>query len=265
MPETAAPVARSRRRASPLASRTARRLGVVLDGLAGTGPHGRILKRDVAAAPARAREREHVTPSSSPAAVPQLTVETDVDMSSVAALHDEIRRVADPAPTIDDFLIKAAATALRLHPRVNGHALEMPERINVHVAVGAPGGVAFATVFDADRHSLTTIAAHTRALAARVRDGAETEAESAGATFGFASLAGYGVTRFAASVDGPQAATLCAGAIENRVRPLGDGTIGVVPAMTLTVVGDRRIAHSDAAAFLAELRRLLENPLAALL
>jgi pyruvate dehydrogenase E2 component (dihydrolipoamide acetyltransferase) len=298
--EPEAVVAGAEAGASPVATRMARRLGIVLDGLAGTGPRGRILKRDVVAAgangtgttPATAAQaaRTAVRPSArdgiepvalsrlqatvarrmteATATVPDFWVSVDADMSGVIALREELRQVADPLPSINDVLVKAAATTLRSHPRVNGSyrdgSFELHRRINVGIAVAAPDGLVVPTVFDADSRSLTSVAADTRALAARVRDGSITPAELAGATFTISNLGMFGVARFAGIVNPPQAAILCAGAVEDRVQPLADGTIGIVPMMTLTLVSDHRIVYgADAAAFLSDLRRLLERPLAA--
>jgi pyruvate dehydrogenase E2 component (dihydrolipoamide acetyltransferase) len=286
--------------ASPVATRMARRLGIMLDGLAGTGPRGRILKRDVVAAgangtgttpataahaartavPTSARDGiEPVTLSrlqatvarrmtEATATVPDFWVSVDADMSGVIALREDLRQLADPLPSINDVLVKAAAATLRSHPRVNGSyrdgSFELHRRINVGIAVAAPDGLVVPTVFDADSRSLTSVAADTRALAARVRDGSITPAELAGATFTISNLGMFGVARFAGIVNPPQAAILCAGAVEDRVQPLADGTIGIAPMMTLTLVSDHRIVYgADAAAFLSDLRRLLERPLAA--
>ncbi|ADB50371.1 dihydrolipoamide acetyltransferase family protein [Conexibacter woesei] len=189
------------------------------------------------------------------ATVPDFSVSVDVDMEQALALRGALAE-RDVRFTVNDLLIRATAVALTRHPRVNGSyrdgQIETYARVNVGVAVAADDALVVPTVFDADRRTLTEIAAEVRRLAGAVRDGTITPPELAGGTFTISNLGMYGVAEFAGIVNQPQAAILCAGAIAART-------------MRLTLVSDHRILYgADAASFLAELRGLLETPATAL-
>jgi pyruvate dehydrogenase E2 component (dihydrolipoamide acetyltransferase) len=174
-----------------------------------------------------------------------------------------------PAPSLNDFIVKACALALRELPRANGSyrdgRFELHERINVGVAVAADGVLVVPTVFDADRKSLGAIAAETRALAAAVRGGTIRPPELAGGTFTVLNLGAYGVTSFSAVINPPQAAILAIGAV--MARPVvRDGEIVARQVMEVALACDHRILYgADAARFLARVRELLEDPLGMLL
>jgi pyruvate dehydrogenase E2 component (dihydrolipoamide acetyltransferase) len=167
-------------------------------------------------------------------------------------------------------LIRATAVALRAHPRANGSyrdgALTLHGRINVGFAVAADAALLVPTIADADRKTVGEIARETRALAEKARTGRLTPPELAGGTFTISNLGMFGVRRFTGVVNPPQAGILCAGAIDPRVvvdPQSGDPVVR--PLMTLTLVSDHRILYgADAAALLADIKRLLEQPLRAL-
>jgi pyruvate dehydrogenase E2 component (dihydrolipoamide acetyltransferase) len=201
----------------------------------------------------------------SKATVPHFAISMDVDMSAASSLHRELKTILDPAPSVTDLIVKAAALALRRYPRANGSytdgRFELHRRVNVGVAVAAPDALIVPTVFDADAKSLGAIAAEVSRLAAKVRDGGVTPPELAGGTFTVSNLGMFGVDRFTGIVNPPQAGILCAGAITER-PVAADGQIVVAPVMTLTLSCDHRILYgADAAQFLAEIGRLLEAPL----
>ncbi len=162
-------------------------------------------------------------------------------------------------------MIKACAHALREHPHVNaslnGTDLETYSRVNIGVAVEAEGALYVPTVFDADTKSLGAIAADVRELAGRARAGQLTPAEMSGATFTVSNLGMYGVTHFTAVLNPPQAAILAVGGAEQRVV-VHEGQIVARRRMTMTLTCDHRIVYgADAAAFLASVRAILEQPL----
>jgi len=295
---------------SPVARRTAQRLGVELAGVQGSGPHGRILKADVTAAAAAgnggaaAAEPATAEPVAAPAppspardgagkgevavepltrlqqtvarrmaeskaTVPDFVLEADVDMSAVLDLRAQLKQAVDPAPSINDMLLKLVAATLRRHPRVNGAyrdgQFETYGRVNVGMAVATDDGLVVPTVFDADERSLGALARETRRLAARVRDGSITPPELSGGTFTVSNLGMFGVDRFAGIVNPPQAAILCVGAVAQRAVVAADGGVVARPLATLTLVSDHRILYgADAARFLADLRAALEAPLGVL-
>ena len=161
--------------------------------------------------------------------------------------------------------MKAAARALRLHPRVNGGYLdghvERYGRVNVGVAVAAEDALVVPVVTDADIRSLGAIAAETRRLTESARTATLTPPEVAGGTFTGSNLVMYGVRRFTAVVNPPQAAILAVGALEQR-PVVRDGQIVAGHVMSLTLCSDHRILYgADAAAFLADIRAGLEEPM----
>jgi pyruvate dehydrogenase E2 component (dihydrolipoamide acetyltransferase) len=203
--------------------------------------------------------------SQSRAVVPDFTVEVEVDMGASLALRAQLKEHADPAPSINDMIIKACALSLRDHPRVNGAyrdgEFELYERVNVGVAVAAEDALVVPVVPDADTKSLSEIARTTRELAAKVRDGKITPPELSGGTFTVSNLGMFGISRFTAVINPPQASILAVGAIEERVRPR-DGKVEIAQCMTATLASDHRILYgADAARFLTDVRDRLEAPL----
>jgi pyruvate dehydrogenase E2 component (dihydrolipoamide acetyltransferase) len=211
----------------------------------------------------------------SKATIPHFALELEVDMEDCVTLRSELKRIAPPGdavPTYNDMVVKASALALRAHPRANSSyrdgRLQVHARVNVGVAVategeGLQGGtLVVPTVFDADRKALGEIAREARALAARVRDGSITPPELSGGTFTVSNLGMYGVARFTAIINPPQAAILAVGA----VRPTAverDGGISLRHTMSLTLACDHRVLYgADAARLLAHIGELLERPAA---
>ena len=186
------------------------------------------------------------------AIVPDFTVTVEAD---VAAAQDALTQLAarlDPAPDLDDLVVKACGLALREFPRVNGSYrdghFELYSRVNVGIAVHGDGALTAPTIFDADTKPLADIAREAWRLSERARSGAITPPELAGATFTVSSLAAFGVRRHTAIITPPQAAVLAVGA------EIG-GTI------ELALSCDHRILYgAEAARFLARVRELLERP-----
>ncbi len=208
------------------------------------------------------------------ATVPDFTLQTDVDMEQAVVERAAIKAAAgegDVVPSLNDLVVKACALSLKEFPRANGGykdgRFELYERVNIGVAVAAQDALVVPTVFDADRKTLREIAAETRALAARVRDGSVTPPELSGGTFTVSNLGMYGVREFVAIINPPQAGLLSVGAVEQRpvVRDTPGGTGGEIVArhmMSVTLACDHRILYgADAAQFLAAVRARLEAPL----
>jgi pyruvate dehydrogenase E2 component (dihydrolipoamide acetyltransferase) len=288
-PAAAAPVTADRPNATPVARRTAVELGVSLHGVEGTGPGGRIGQEDVvraaasatppAGAPTSARGDVRVlvpTPTQatiarrmaeSAATIPAFTVTADADVSQIVALRLGARAEGgDATPSLNDFVVKAVATALGEFPRFNaswvGDTIECYSRINVGVAVATDDALLVPVVPDADAKSLAEIAAETRRLADAARRRALRPEELQNGTFTVSNLGMFGVRSFTAIVDPPQTAILAVGAV--RRTPAEDATGGVVfrDVMTLTLSCDHRVVYgADGARFLSRLRELLERPL----
>jgi pyruvate dehydrogenase E2 component (dihydrolipoamide acetyltransferase) len=293
----------ARVKASPVARRLARELGVELASVAGSGPGGRIVKADVeaaAAAPAQAPAPAAATPApstpapggtgkgdvtvveltstqktiarrmaESKATVPDFQVRTEADVTDLLALRAQMKATRESAPSVNDFVVKACGLALREHPRANGAyrdgAFELYGRANVGVAVAAEGTLIVPTIFDADAQPVTAIAQTTRALAARVRDGKILPPELSGGTFTVSNLGMFGVTSFTAVVNPGQAAILAVGAAVQRPALGADGALTTRSLMDLSLSCDHRILYgADAAQFLARVRELLQTPFALL-
>ena len=284
-------------RASPVARRMARQLGLAIGEIAGTGTRGRITKADVEAAASPAPAPAAPAPIAAPAAdsghgpveridltrlqatvarrmvqskaeAPEFLLTIDADMTEAVRLRGELKALAgegEAVPSLNDFVIRAAAAALVRHPDANaafaGAAIERYGRVNVGVAVAGAGTLLVPTVFDADRKSLGAIAADTRRLALAAREGALTPAELGGGTFTVSNLGMFGIQHFTAVINPPQAAILAVGALE--VRPAWDGDAFVPRSMlTMTLSVDHRVLYgADAARFLGTLRDGLQQPL----
>ena len=294
-----APAGAGRVKASPLARRLAHELGVELAGLHGSGPHGRVIKSDVMAAVGNGGESapeprtatpepRTATPESEPGdgevqelsrtqsliarrmaesrgTVPEFALEVDVDMSGVLEMRRELTAVTDPAPSLNDIIVKACALALRRHPRANGsfsaERFVLHPRVNVAIAVAVEGSLLTPVVTDAERKSVGEIAHETQRLIQRARAGQLSPAELDGATFTVSNLGMFGIDRFEGIINAPQAAILCVGAVRDRPVAL-DGEVVVRPVATMTLAADHRILYgADAAAFLVDLQRFLEHPL----
>jgi pyruvate dehydrogenase E2 component (dihydrolipoamide acetyltransferase) len=311
-------------KASPVARRMAREMGVELATLEGTGPGGRIVKADVEAAArgdgatteapeqgeAEPTEKEAEAPAAekkdereeekapapvvsseqgrgdtetveltrlqrtvarrmaeSKATAPDFVITLEVDMDEAVEFRKQLKAAAgdSPAPSFNDFVIKASALALRDFPRANGAykdgKFELYSRVNVGVAVAGMDALVVPTVFDADRKSLGQIARESRALAERVRAGKITPPELSGGTFTVSNLGMYGIRRFVAVINPPQAAILAVGELAPRAV-VRDGEVVIRPVLELTLSCDHRILYgADAAEFLARIREYLETPL----
>ena len=203
----------------------------------------------------------------SKATAPDFVLTVEVDMEEAVELRKQLKAAAgdEPAPSFNDFVVKASALALRDFPRANGAyrdgKFELYSRVNVGIAVAGQDALVVPTVFDADRSRSATIARESRALAERVRAGAITPPELSGGTFTVSNLGMFGIKRFVAVINPPQAAILAVGALEPR-PVVRDGKVVVRSMMELTLSCDHRILYgADAAEFLAKIREYLENPL----
>jgi pyruvate dehydrogenase E2 component (dihydrolipoamide acetyltransferase) len=290
-------------KASPIARRMARDLGVELATLEGSGPGGRIVKADVEAAAAQngGKAEPEAAPApeaprpvvsgdagkgettveeltrlqqtiarrmaESKATAPDFVLTCEVDMEDAVEFRKQLKVAAgeNPAPSFNDFVVKASALALREFPRANGAyrdgKFELYSRINVGIAVAGQDALIVPTIFDADSKSLGEISRDARALAERVRAGQITPPELSSGTFSVSNLGMFGIKRFNAVINPPQAAILAVG--EMTPRPVvRDGEVTVRSILELTLTCDHRILYgADAAQFLGRIRERLENPL----
>ena len=257
-----------RPKASPLARRIAAERGVDLSLVAGSGPKGRVTRADVdraaaALGPAPAADPAAVNGAKggstvhrlsrsqqtiarrmaeSRATVPDIDLRAEAHGHELVALREQLRDVTDPVPSLNDFIIKASALALRRFPRVNAAyrdgAVETFERVNVGVAVATEETLLVPTVFDADTMSVVEIGSQARTLAARARDGSITPAELSGATFTVSNLGMFGMTAITPVINPPQAAILGVGRVRDTLAR-ANGTI----AHALRSKDDQRFAR----------------------
>ena len=205
--------------------------------------------------------------SESKATAPHFYLEAEIDMTRAVEARKAIKAAAregDVVPSFNDMVVKACAIALGESPKANGAyrdgKFELHSRINVGVAVAAEGALVVPTVFDADKKGLRQIAADTRAVAAKVRDGSVTPPELSGGTFTVSNLGMFGIDNFSAVINSPQAAILAVGAIKEKPAVRG-GEIVPARLMNVTLACDHRILYgAEGAEFLARVRALLEEP-----
>lgn len=202
------------------------------------------------------------------ATIPHFQVQTEVRMDAAIGLRSKLKELAgeERAPSLNDLVVRAAALALRKHPRANGSyrdgRFELHERINVGIAVAAADALVVPTIFDADRKSLGEIGREAWRLAEKVRSGSIAPPELAGGTFTVSNLGMFGMTAINPVINLPQAAILGVGAARQLLMRGGDGEIEDASIMALTLSCDHRILYgAQAAQFLAAIRDLLEAPL----
>jgi pyruvate dehydrogenase E2 component (dihydrolipoamide acetyltransferase) len=196
---------------------------------------------------------------------PDFQVQTEPAMDPVLGLRERLKGVADPPPSLTDFITKAAALALRDFPLVNAAYVdgrfELHPRINIGVAVATEGMVMVSTVTDADTRSLGSIAAETRRSATAVREGTIARLDLAAPTFTISDLGELGMTAIAPTINPPQAASLGVGGLRTMLVRAADELVER-KLLTLTLSSDHRIIRvAEAAQFLSRLRELLESPL----
>jgi pyruvate dehydrogenase E2 component (dihydrolipoamide acetyltransferase) len=202
----------------------------------------------------------------SKATAPDFALEVEIDMSMCVELRARLKEVEDHPPSFNDMVVKACGNALREHPRVNAAyrdgKFELYSRVNVGVAVAANDALVVPTVYDADKKSLGEISRTVQSLATKVRDGQITPPELSGGTFTVSNLGMYGIDRFTAVINPPQAALLAVGALKKKPVVDDGGRIVARDMMAASLICDHRILYgADGAQFLARVRELLEQPL----
>jgi pyruvate dehydrogenase E2 component (dihydrolipoamide acetyltransferase) len=203
----------------------------------------------------------------SKATAPHFYLTIEIDMGKAVAARAAIKAASkegDAVPSFNDMVVKACAIALREFPKANGAyrdgRFELYSRVNVGVAVAASEALVVPTVFDADQKGLRQIAADTRTVAAKVRDGSVTPPELSGGTFTVSNLGMYGIDVFDAVINMGQAAILAVGAIR-EAPAVREGQVVPAQLMKATLSCDHRILYgAEGAEFLARVKQLLEEP-----
>jgi pyruvate dehydrogenase E2 component (dihydrolipoamide acetyltransferase) len=273
----------------------AARSNVPLESIAGSGPGGRIVKRDVEgylaappapAAPGAKAPVPSVTPGTeiphsnvrrtiarrlaeSKYTAPHFYVTVEIAMDDAVSFREQLRRAEGIKVSFNDLVVKACAKALTRFPTVNASWAE--DRIVTHagvhvgVAVAIPDGLITPVVRDADRKSIAEISGEIRELAKRARERKLKPEEFTGSTFTTSNLGMFDVTAFTAIINPPESAILAIGAVR-KVPVVVEERLAVGHRMNVTLSCDHRVVDGALGAqFLAEVRRLLENPVSLLL
>ncbi|WP_028809986.1 dihydrolipoamide acetyltransferase family protein [Streptomyces sp. 351MFTsu5.1] len=274
--------ARAAGASSPLVRKLARERGIDLAEVNGTGPGGRIRRADLEpVAPAAVLTSSTVIPltgmrgtiarrmHASLQEMAQLTHGYEVRMDAVVSLRDRLKEEWTdsglPVPSINDFLLKAAALALREHPLLNATVREdgihLLDDIHLGFAVAVPGGLMVPVIEDAAALPLTGIAERTKALAEAARTGRISPAQLEGATFTVTSLGGYGVDFFTPVINPGNVAILGVGRLRDGVEWADDRPLRT-RVLTLSLTFDHRaVDGAPAAEYLRTLGELLSKPL----
>jgi len=313
-PVEAAPTGGSDAPASPIARKMATEAGVDIRQIPGTGPGGRITKKDVetylaaphpaAAAPVSAPA---ALPVSAPAAarpapapivvsrddqevpltrmrqtiarrmteskqtVPQFYINSEVDMEAAMNLRKQLNALVseDQKLSVNDFIIKAAALALREFPNLNasfaGDKVVRKGHVNIGNAVAIEGGLLTVVVKDADQKSVAQIAAEMKAMVGRVRAGKVQGADIEGSTFSISNLGMFDAEHFIAIINPPEAAILATGTVK-QVPVVKDGAVVPGQRLMITISADHRVTDgAEAAKFLQAVKKGLQEPLRLLL
>ena len=275
-------------KASPLARRIARERGIDLSAVAGTGPDGRVVAEDVertaasgapvalptAALPSEGIEVQQLSSMRKTIArrlteawqAPVFQLGITVDMTRALALRQRFVELHGEGakPTISDLLTKICAAALMRHRAVNalykGDAVELYPTANIGIAVAVPNGLVVPVIPSCERKSIAEIATARAAIVGRAREGKLQQADLDGGTFTISNLGMYGIERFIAVLNPPQAAILAVGSIDDKVVAV-DGQPAVRPRMELTLTCDHRaVDGATGADFLRDVRAFLEEP-----
>jgi pyruvate dehydrogenase E2 component (dihydrolipoamide acetyltransferase) len=259
--------------ASPLAKKIARQKGLSLEGISGTGPGGRIMRRDLEQTVAAPTEEKMSSMrrtiasrlQQSKATIPHFYVAISVNAKSLLSLKDELK-ASGRHITVNDLILKATAVALSQHPSIRSSfdpqnsVIQRHAHADIAVAVAVPGGLITPIVFGAEEKSIQKISEEVRSLSEKAKAGKLQPHEYVGGAFTISNLGMFGVDEFYAIINPPQVAILAIGAARDVPVVEGEKVVaGKVMKLTLSV-DHRAVDGSDAALFLKTLKDLLEHP-----
>ncbi|SRR5581483_1925331 len=295
----AIPAAGGRRRSSPLARKIAADMGVSLDQIQGSGPNGRIVASDIknvgvrqapspvamkapggqAGAPVlhaqsvplsamRRTIAKRLAESTGP--IPHFYLTADYDVTNLLSMRTQLNEALGAKLSVNDFIVRAAALALRHHPAVNSSwsddAISQHGEIHIGIAVSTPEGLITPVVRNADQKSIADIAAEVRSLAEKAKNRKLQPHEYQGSTFTISNLGAWGIEEFTAIINPPNVAILAIGAAEARPVVNQERQIVVRDRMKITMSCDHRVIDGAAGAeYLKTLRQYLEQPIRLLL
>ena len=284
-------------RSSPLARRLAAERGVSLAAVTGTGPNGRVIRRDIESAPAVAVPTPAVAVPSPAGAVPSpagagpaviplsqirktiarrlsesigpiptFYLTAEIDMTRVGLLREQMLAAGDQFKvSVNDIVIKAVATALVRHPEVNAHwmgdSIHYFPDAHIGMAVATEDGLIVPVIRFANTKGLGQIGVEARDFAKRARERKLAPAEYSGGTFSVSNLGMFGIDQFTAIINPPEAAILAVGATETK-PVYENGAFVPKQRMRVTLSCDHRVIDGAIGAkFLQTLRQLLEAPM----
>ncbi len=297
-PRTAAPATSGRSKASPLARKIAAARGVNLSAITGTGPAGRIVKKDVESAPAGgggasvsstpairaargiAGEEKSIPLTgmrktiaerllASKTQIPHFYLSVSMDGGPLMALRKELNAMAEKDGaqklTVNDFILLAAARAAAEVPKINaaydGDAIIEYAEVNLAVAVAIEDGLITPVIKKANTLTLREISAQMKELAAKARGKKLKPEEYQGGTITLSSLGAYGIDSFLAIINPPQSFILGIGAITKQPVVTEHDQIAIGHRMIISASGDHRVVDGAVAAeYMNALRRLVEKP-----
>ncbi len=279
-----------RTKASPLAKRLAEEKGIDLTMLKGSGDHGRIVKRDIdwfkpgsfvqtgtiapgavtkesfeEVAVSQMRKTIARRLSESMFTAPHFYLTMDIDMDEVVKARESVNQVSSVKISFNDFVMKAAATALRQHPAVNsswlGDKIRYNHHINIGVAVAVEDGLLVPVVRFTDSKSLSQIATEVKAYAQKAKDKKLQPQDWEGNTFTISNLGMFNIEEFTAIINPPDACIMAIGAIK-QVPVVKNNSVQPGHVMRVTLSCDHRVVDGVVGSkFLNTFKGLLENPI----
>lgn len=275
----------SRIKASPLAKSLAKEKGIDLRTVSGTGDGGRIIKRDIEniqpasrAASVSVAGKESFTDvpvsqmrktiarrlSESKHTAPHFYLTMEIDMDQVMQARKALNEQLSEKVSVNDFVIKASAMALRKHPGVNsswlGDVIRYNDHVHVGVAVAIPDGLVVPVVRFADTKSLTQISAEVKQYAQKAKDKKIQPDDMQGNTFSISNLGMYGIDEFTAIINPPDACIMAVGGIK-QTPVVKNGQVVPGNVMKVTLSCDHRVVDgATGAEFLRTFKQMLENP-----
>lgn len=278
-------------RATPLARSVAKAQGVELEQVAGSGVGEKIMKKDVmntlavsgkAGYTPDGKQILDTTPytgirkiigdklSASAQISPHVYFTHTINMEKLLELRSEINRIRKQKISITDYIARAAILALKKYPDMNAalveETIERYKTVNLGIAVAAPSGLIVPVIKNADEMNIAELSIAGKVLTERAREGKLIPEEYSGGTFTISNLGMFGIENFTAVINPPEAAILAVGATTDQVVVVskGDGSkeIAIKPVMSITLSVDHKLIDGLLATqFLAETKRLLENPI----
>ncbi len=282
-----APVQAGRVKASPLARKMAADKGLDLSRVAGSGPDGRVVKRDVEAAPMGGTRTKSGPPfadvpltmirktiakrlAQSIGPIPTFYLTSEIDMERAADLREQLKAVHGDQGKIsfNDLVVRAVGLALAEHTQCNawwqGDSIRYWNEVHIGIAVAVEGGLIAPVIRNADQKSLFEIGTEARALAAKARERKLKPEEYTGSTFSISNLGMYDIEHFTAVINPPEAGILAIGSIA-QVPAVVNGAVVPRKRMRVTMSCDHRVIDgATGAEYLKTLKLLLENPAALL-